>query len=329
MKLTTDALPTRLKGELAPLYVLFGDEPLLILEAADAIRARAREQGFSERVVLTVDAAKGYDWNQLFEHNAAMSLFATRRLLEVAIPGGKPGVEGGEALTRLAGALNADTLVLVILPELDWRSQQGDWFAALERAGMAVEAKAVSRDALPAWLAERLKRAGLAADDDALEWLADRVEGNLLAARQEVDKLALLHPDARLTLADVEDAVIEVARFDIDDLAEAITQGKPERVARIVAGLEAEGEGAPLVLWVIANTLRNALAIAESGRALQGMPRARAASVERYARRAGADKLAALLGDAHQVDRATKGLDAQDGWVALSRLATAAARSAA
>jgi DNA polymerase-3 subunit delta len=192
VKIATRQLAQHLKKGLAPLYCVHGAEALLALEAADAIRAAARASGCDEREVFT--AEPGADWSKLGASAANLSLFSTRRLLEVRIPSGKPGAEGGKALEALCARLPEDTVVLVMLPELEWQGLKTAWFAALEDAGTVVEAKSISREELPQWLAERLSAQQQRASIETLEWMADRVEGNLLAAKQEVEKLALLLP---------------------------------------------------------------------------------------------------------------------------------------
>ncbi len=198
MRLPSEQLASHLARDLKPLYTVFGNEPLLALEASDRIRAKARAEGYTEREVLTVDS--GFKWNQLALAGNSQSLFASRKLLELRIPTGKPGKEGGEALQNYSQSLPPDTITLIQVSELDWRGQKAAWFEALERAGVGVEAKAVLRRALPQWIAGRLKDQQQDADAATLEFIADRVEGNLMAAHQEVQKLALLFPVGPITL---------------------------------------------------------------------------------------------------------------------------------
>ena len=203
--------------------MVVGDEPLAAQEAADAIRAAARAAGHSERNVYTVQGR--YNWQGIFAGGDNLSLFAERRLTEIRIPSGKPGVDGAKALEAYAAKLPADTLTLISLPGLDWKAMQSRWFAALAAAGVVVEARPIDRAALPAWIERRLAKQGLRADRAALAFLADQVEGNLLAAQQEIDKLALLLPPGTVTLADVEHAVVDVSRLEADDLADALYAG--------------------------------------------------------------------------------------------------------
>lgn len=255
MRIAPEALKKRLGEPLAPLYVIFGDEPLAIVESGDALRAAARRQGFDARTLLVVTPS--FRWSELFEAGGNLSLFGGKTLLDLRIPSGKPGREGGEALARYARALPPDTLTLVTLPELDWKTQKASWFAALEKAGVVIECKHPPLAELPRWIAARLAAQGQSAPAEALDFIAARVEGNLLAAHQEIQKLGLLYPPRPLTLAEVEAAVLDVARYDIDDLKDALARRLPARAARVLEGLRGEDAPPPLVLWVLANEARN------------------------------------------------------------------------
>jgi DNA polymerase-3 subunit delta len=262
MQLRTDQLAGHLaRGPLKPLYTVHGDEPLLAQEAADAIRAAARASGFSERKVYTVSGAH-FDWSGLLGGAQAMSLFADRQLIEIRIPSGKPGKEGSQALQtyceRLAGD---DVLTLVQLPRLDGMQQKSAWFSALDSAGISLRVEAIERRDLPAWIARRLSAQGQqVADGDegerTLAFFADRIEGNLLAAHQELQKLALLYPTGALSFEQVEAAVLNVARYDVFKLGEAVFAGQVARALRMLDGLQAEGEAAVLVHWTLAEDLR-------------------------------------------------------------------------
>ncbi|MEK6592845.1 MAG: DNA polymerase III subunit delta [Pseudomonadota bacterium] len=254
MKISSEQIQQHLSRDIKPLYVVFGDEPLLALEAADRVRAKAREAGYTEREILTVDS--GFKWNQLALAGSSQSLFATRKLLELRIPTGKPGVEGSEALQAYCDALPADTITLISLPGVDWRAQKSGWFEALDRAGVMVEAKIVSRKALPQWLAGRLQMQGQEADRETLDFIADRVEGNLLAAYQEVQKLALLFPAGTIAFDQVRDAVLDVARYDVFNLGETLLEGDVLRLARMLDGLKGEGVAPPLALWAMTEEIR-------------------------------------------------------------------------
>jgi DNA polymerase-3 subunit delta len=260
VQLKPEQLDAHLARGLAPLYTLHGDEPLLAQEAADAIRAAGRAQGYGERTVFTVSGAN-FDWSGVLGAAQAMSLFAERQLIEIRIPTGKPGKDGSEALQRYCERLSSDVLTLVQLPRLDFQQQKAAWFAALDAAGPTLRLETLARVALPAWLAKRLARQGQRvqageAGQRTLAFFADRVEGNLLAAHQEMQKLALLHPAGELSFEQVEAAVLNVARYDLSKLSDALWTGQVARVLRILDGLRAEGQAAVLVHWTLAEDVR-------------------------------------------------------------------------
>jgi DNA polymerase III subunit delta len=259
MQLRLDQLAGHLAKGLKPVYTVFGDEPLLAQEAADAIRTAARAAGHTERQVHTVAGAH-FDWSGLLGASQAMSLFADRQLIEIRIPSGKPGKDGSEALQRYCESLSDDVVTLVTCPKLD-RTQQGSaWFTALDAAGVSLRVDAIERKALPAWIAQRLAAQGQRvqggeAGQQALAFFADRVEGNLLAAHQEIQKLGLLYPPGELGFEQIEAAVLNVARYDVFKLGEAVLAGQTARALRMLDGLQAEGEAAVLVHWTLANDI--------------------------------------------------------------------------
>ncbi|MDT7834025.1 DNA polymerase III subunit delta [Aquabacterium sp. OR-4] len=260
MQLRSDQLDAHLARGLKPVYTVHGDEPLLAQEAGDAVRNAARAAGYSERKVFTVSGAH-FDWSGVLGAAQAMSLFAERQLIELRIPGGKPGKDGSEALQRYCAAVGDDVLTIVHLPRLDRQQQQSAWFIALDAAGVSVRVDPVERRALPQWIAQRLARQGQrVAEGDVgvqtLAFFADRVEGNLLAAHQELQKLALLYPAGELAYEQVEAAVLNVARYDVFKLSEAVLAGQTARVLRMVDGLRAEGEATVLVHWTLAEDIR-------------------------------------------------------------------------
>jgi DNA polymerase-3 subunit delta len=260
MQLRPEQLEAQLARGLKPLYTIHGDEPLLAQEAGDAIRAAARAAGYAERQVFTVSGAH-FDWSGVLGAAQAMSLFAERRLIEIRIPSGKPGKEGSEALQRYCERLPEDVLTLVSLPRLDFSQQKAAWFGALDAAGATLRVETLDRKALPAWLAQRLARQGQRVREGdegqrTLAFFADRVEGNLLAAHQEIQKLALLHPVGDLSFEQVEAAVLNVARFDVSKLSEAVWTGNVARALRVLDGLQHEGEAAVLVHWTLADDFR-------------------------------------------------------------------------
>ncbi len=319
MKIGTRQLEGNLKKGVGSLYTIHGAEALLALEAADRIREAARKSGCTEREIFF--AEPGVDWAKLGASAANLSLFASKRLVELRIPTGKPGAEGGRAITAWAEKLPDDAVTLVILPELDWQQLKTSWFGALESAGVVVEAKPVTRDELPDWLGERLARQQQRASVETLEWLADRVEGNLLAAKQEVEKLALLLPEGEITLEAIRESVTDVARFERDTLIDAIHGGDPSRVVRVVASLEAEGEPLPLLLWTLAEELRLLMAISAGQRPRRFIPPDRMERLSRTARKHSAATFDRELLRAHTIDRMIKGVETGDPWSAIVELA--------
>jgi DNA polymerase-3 subunit delta len=312
MKIATRQLAQHLRKGVGPLYAVHGAEALLALEAGDAIRAAARKSGCSEREVFT--AEPGADWAALGASAANLSLFASRRILEIRIPTGKPGAEGGKAIEALCARLPEDTVVLVMLPELEWQQFKTAWFSALEDAGTVVEARSISREELPQWLAERLAAQQQRAGVETLEWLADRVEGNLLAARQEVEKLALLLPPGDVTLDSIREAVTDVSRFERDGLVEAIHAGEPARIARAVDSLEAEGEPLPLLLWTLTEEIRLMVQLTGGERPRRFLDPERVQRVQRTARKHDAASFDRQLLRAHRIDRMIKGVETGDAW---------------
>lgn len=248
------------KSSLKPIYTLFGDDPLLTQEAADALRSAARSGGYDERQVFVM-AANHSDWSALQTAAQSLSLFSSQKLIEIRIPSGKPGKEGSDALQRYCQKLNPDVCTLVHLPHLNREQINSTWFTALDQAGVTVRVDPIERKDLPQWIAQRLTLQGqsVPVGDEGLRILnffADCTEGNLLAAHQEIQKMAMLYPLGTLSLEQVEAAVSHVARFDVFKLSEAVLQGQAGRVMRMLSGLQAEGEGAVLVHWVMAEDVR-------------------------------------------------------------------------
>ena len=331
MQLRHDALDSHLKNPLAPLYVIASDEHLLALEAADRIRATARSQGIIEREVLQVD--RSFKWGALQAANQSQSLFGERRLIELRMPTGKPGKDGGQALQNYAAALSPDNVTLITLPKLDWAMQKAAWVGSLQQAAVYIEIPVLERSALPAWISARLAAQQQSADRPGLEFIADRVEGNLLAAHQEIQKLALLHPPGKLDAAQIRAAVLNVARFDVFKLNEAMLAGDSARLVRMIDGLQGEGEALPLVLWAMADEIRTLLKIRagiDAGRSVTQLcteHRVRgnkARLIEAAMRRLSLPLLEKALRDASQVDRLIKGLRARtfagDAWDGMLQL---------
>ena len=327
MLLKGEQLAAHLERELRPLYVLYGDEPLLVLEAADLLRAKARQKGYSEREVLTV--LPHFDWGQLLAAGGNMSLFGDKKLIDLRIPTGKPGKEGGAALQQWCQHLSLDNLLLITLPELDWREEKAVWFTALVNAGVVVKWMAPPLAELPGWIAGRLRRQQQNADLESLKFIAERVEGNLLAAHQEILKLGLLYPAGTLTAAQIREAVLNVARYDIDGLREALLTGDLARLQRTLDGLMQEGEAPPLVLWAMSEEIRALTTIRlgmDAGKPVDMLLKdakvwgPRAVPVKKALQRLSTAALEAALQDAGQIDRLAKGIGQGNIWEEFLRL---------
>jgi DNA polymerase-3 subunit delta len=328
VQLKGEQLSAHLERELKPVYVVYGDEPLLVIEAADAIRAAARRRGFDERNVLT--AMAGFNWVELHHAAGNMSLFGGRTLIDLRIPTGKPGREGSAAIQDYCARPSPDALLLVTLPGLDWSEEKAAWLKALGEAGVAIKLIPPSLAQLPVWIAGRLRRQQQGADGEGLRFIAERVEGNLLAAHQEILKLGLLYPAGELTLQQVRDAVLNVARYDLDGLREALLAGDVARLTRTLDGLQQEGEAPPLVLWAMTEEVR-ALAQVKAGlqqrQSLDGLLRdariwgERQVLFKRALQRIDAPRANAALAHAAAIDRMIKGAaGAGDVWDEFLRL---------
>ena len=350
MQLRLDQLPAHLSkgaGALKPVYTLYGDEPLLAQEAGDAIRAAARAAGYTERQVHTVSGAH-FDWSGLLGAASEMSLFGDKQIIEIRIPSGKPGKDGSQALQQYCSTAqgNDGLLTLVTLPRLDKTQLNSAWFTALDGTGLSLRCDPIERAQLPLWIAQRLSAQGQQvepgeAGQRTLAFFADRVEGNLLAAHQEIVKLGLLHPPGTLTIAQIEDAVVDVARFNVFKLSEAVLSGQIERTLRMIDGLQAEGEAAVLVHWALTEDilgLYRARTALDGGKPLPMVLREqrvwgpRERLFERILPHTRAAALARLVAHASTVDGIVKGLRhpqwPQDGWEALRRLALELAQTA-
>ncbi|NBQ06510.1 MAG: DNA polymerase III subunit delta [Betaproteobacteria bacterium] len=348
MQLALTQIQAHLQKGLRSLYTLHGDEALLVQEAADAIRAAARSQGFAERSVHVVSGAH-FDWSEVLAAGGSMSLFADKQLLEIRMPTGKPGKEGSPMIQQLAQAAegNDTTLTLFILPRLDTATKKGAWFGALDQFGVTVQIDSLDRAQLPQWIAQRLKLQGQSVvagqeGQSCLQFFADRVEGNLLAAHQEIQKLGLLYPAGELTMSQVESAVLNVARYDVFKLSESVLSGQMARVQRMLDGLQAEGEAAVLVHYALAEDIRALKRVKDAMAQGKPLPMAlreqrvwgvREKQFERVLPRLSASRLAQLLQNAHQVDGIVKGLRVADWptdpWQALHRLALRVASACA
>lgn len=326
-QLRGEQLAAHLERPLGPLYVVYGDEPLLVIEAGDAIRAAARRQGYSEREVLV--AGQGFNWTQLAMAGGNLSLFGDRKLIDLRIPTGKPGRDGGQALQEHCQRLSSDAMTLVTLPELTWQDEKASWFQTLAESGTVLKLQAPNLGELPQWIAGRLQRQEQSAETEALRFIAERVEGNLLAAHQEIQKLGLLFPKGKLSLEQVREAVLNVARYDIDGLREALLQGDLARLTRTLDGLRQEGEAPPLVLWAVTEEVRALAALKEglnAGRPADQLFKEqriwgpRQALVKRALGRLDAPRLRAALTQTAHIDRCIKGLGGGDVWDEFLRL---------
>lgn len=336
MQLRGDQLAAHLARELRPLYVLAGDEPLLVIEAADEIRQQARQKGYTERQVLT--ALPGFQWGELMAAGGNLSLFGDRKLIDLRIPNGKPGKEGSAALQQWCAHLSPDNLLLVTLPQLDWREEKSAWFTALQEAGVAVKCNAPPLNELPGWLAGRLRRQQQSAELESLRFITERVEGNLLAAHQEIQKLGLLYPAGQLSDAQIRSAVLNVARYDLDGLREALLQGDTHRLARTLDGLRQEGEAPPLVLWALTEEIRTLLIVRQGldkGRPADGVFRdakvwgPRQAMFKKALGRLGSPQLSQLLRQAAGIDKLVKGAASGNVWEEFLRLGLSMTQPAA
>ena len=333
MQLAQSQLEKHLNIGLQPLYMLVGDEPLAQRESLDAIRAAARTQGFDERNSITVDRA--FNWQQIQSYGQSISLFSSQRLLEINIPSGKPGVDGSKALQALASRAIPDTSVVIILPKLEREAKNSAWFTALEKQAVTIPIDEVNVAHLPKWIANRLALQAQHTSQHTLEFLAHQVEGNLLAANQEVQKLGLLYPQGELSDATVRDAVLNVSRYDAFQLGEAVLAGDTARTARILQGLQDEGENAVAVmsplLWVLRPLVRIKQAELRGDNVMNAMTNARIygdrqSLVKRALVRLSLRQLEAALQKLADIDKTAKGVMLGDAWLEISRLCFGLAR---
>jgi len=332
MEIRPAQLASHLERTLLPVYVVHGDEPLLAIEAGDAIRAAARKAGCEEREVMVVEPS--FRWDAFVAANANLGLFGARKLIDLRIPSGRPGVDGAKALEAYAANPNPDQCLLATLPRLDRAARSSAWFEALGAVGATIAVYPLSREELPAWIAARLARQDQRVAAETLAFLADRCEGNLLAARQEIEKLALLCPPGEIAQDAVEHAIADVSRFDVFQLSEAWLAGDATRALRVLAALEAEGEGIQLLLWQLGEDLHALAAI--RGAVAVGAPLAaavrnarawgrRQAAMEIAARRVDTATVLALLHALARVDAVSKGIGTGNAWEELATIALALA----
>lgn len=326
MKISAEGLAQHLERGLHPLYVVTGDEPLAIMESLDAIRAVARSRGYGEREVFQVE--RGFDWQRLRASSQSLSLFSSRRLVEIHLSSGKPGNDGGKALQNYASDLPPDTVTIVSLPRIDKRDQ-GNWYRALEESGMVILAHPIAADHLPTWIGRRLANQGQKTDHATLEFIAHQVEGNLLAAHQEILKLGLLYPKGHLSFEQVRDAVLDVSRFDAFQLGDALLAGNVERTARVLEGLKNEGMEPVALLGVLAWLLRGALNVklvqTRGGDVASAFGQAkiwgeRQNLLRQALGRLSLRKLQGALHEMAEIDKINKGVAQGDPWLEFSRL---------
>jgi len=330
VKLNLPQLPKQLAGgTLAPLYAISGDEPLLVQEALDAIRAACKQAGFNERQVLNADS--GFDWGRLYEAGASLSLFAEKTLLDVRLQSGKPGDKGAALLLEYLNQPPADKILLLTLPKLDSNTQKSKWCKALfeHKSACFVPIWPLEAAALPLWIQQRLSASGISADHDAVELLAARVEGNLLAAAQEIEKLKLLAPNSHLDAATVQSAVADSARFDVFGLIDSALNGDAVHTLRTLHGLRSEGVESIVILWALAREIRILANLA----AAQGSLNQAFANIRppiREKRRPLITRalqrkppLASMRVQAAQIDAQIKGRAAGDPWAGLTELCLA------
>lgn len=331
MKLAPAQLGKHLQGSLAPVYVICGDEALLCQEASDAIRNASRAQGFTEREVFHAEA--NFDWGMLYEAGASLSLFADKRVIELRIPNGKPGDKGAAAIIEYLGRPPEDTLLLISLPKLDGSAQKTKWAKALIDGPHCqfVQIWPVDANQLPQWIRQRLAQAGMNATADAVDLIAARVEGNLLAAAQEIEKLKLLADGQQIDAGTVQAAVADSARYDVFGLIDAILNGEAAHALRMLDGLRGEGQESLFIVVMLARELRQLANI--SYQFSQGVPLDKAFAsarppvwdkrrplVSKALQRHSPARWNALLMDAQQIDAQVKGQAAGDPWASLSRL---------
>lgn len=327
MKIPGDSLPPQLARGLSSIYLVAGDEPLLVNEAADAIRARARADGFTERDLHVVE--RGFDWQALLADSRAMSLFAQRKIIEIRMTNPTPGDQGAAAIIELATQPSPDNVVLIVTGKMDGRVQSSKWVSAIEKQGVVVQVWPLELPRLPAWIRDRLARHKLMADSAAAALLAERVEGNLLAAHQEVEKLALLLPPGPVTADVILEAVADSARYDVLQLGEAAMRGATVRALRILEGLRGEGIDAVLVLWAVNKDLQwvaRAQYLMSRGQSAEAAMNAiyvwrpRQAAMKQALGRLKPRMVRQLIIDAERVDRSIKGAANFDPWVELEGL---------
>lgn len=327
MRLSSDQLPKHLANQLLPIYIISGNETLLVQEACDAIRKNCRQQGFNEREVLHVEA--GFDWQELLGHANAMSLFSDRKLIELRLPTGKPGDAGGKALLAYADNPSPDNVLMIICNKLDASSTRTKWYKGVEAAGASVQTWPIPAQQLPQWIKQRLDQAGLAADQQVIDLIAARNEGNLLAAVQEIEKLKLFSESGRLDIDTVRSVVADNARYDVFGLVDRALQGDAAGSLKMLRGLQAEGNDVLGILWAMSREIRVLAHCASQIDQGNGIDRVlqnqrvwdkRKAITKMALKRLSLKQLNQLLSLSSQIDQAAKGMQKDNPWDMLSRL---------
>lgn len=327
MHIKSEQLAQQLKETIVPLYTVFGGEPLLVNEAADLIRTIARQQGYTEREIFSVDHR--FNWAELQFICNSLSLFSNRRIIDIRIPSGKPGREGSKAIEAYCQALPPDTISLITLPKIDKQTQSTKWFKALENTGIVVPIYPIERGQLPKWIERRLAIQHQSTDANTLQFLADNVEGNLLAAHQEIQKLALLYPNGALSFEQVKHAMLNVARYDVYQLSEAMIALDTIRFSRILEELKEEGTAPPLIITILAEQIRTLILIhngMNKGKPIAQLMKeariwgSRQQIVMKAVRRFTPKSLKLALLHAANIDRISKGIAKGDIWDEIMQL---------
>jgi DNA polymerase-3 subunit delta len=328
MRLYPEKLPGQLQQQLLPVYLVSGDEPLLLQECCDLIRQKARQQGCSDREVIDAGVS-GFNWQDILHSATSMSLFAERKLIELRLPSGKPGAEGSKALCEYLDIASGEDVLLIISGKIDKQSTNSKWYKALDKAGATIQVWPVDARELPRWLQQRVRNAGMSIDKDALQLLCDRVEGNLLAAVQEVEKLKLLAKDSQITARTITESVSDNARYNLFDMADNALKGNATASLRMLHGLRGEGTEPPVVLWALTREIRTLYEVqldCDKGKSAQQALSARRVWNNRMPlmqaalSRHNTDSLSRLLEQAAAVDGSIKGFAGGKPWDNLETL---------
>ncbi len=334
MWLKTEQLASAIARKLEPIYFLSGDEPLQLGEAADVVRQAAKKAGYENRELLTVDTR--FAWSDFLQAVDSMSIFSEKKIIDLRIPTGKPGTEGSKAFVHYCSRLPEDTLLLITAAKLEKSAKKSKWVSTLEKHGVAIQVWSLSGADLLNWIQQRMQKKGLIADRPGLRVIASRVEGNLLAAAQEVEKLYVLYGQGQLSEQQIEEAVVDVARYDVFNLVDASLSGRVDRVLKILRGLQHEGIAAPIVLWALTREVRNLIYIKQKLAA--GHPRnsvfmqhqvwdKRQQLVTKAINKLAAQDLMQMLLIAAKADRQMKGQQAGDSWESLLEISLMLAKT--